>query len=382
MNLYRRHLAECAHRSKGRAYSRCKCPVWVEGTCGGRFVRESLKLRDWQRASAKVREWEARGYIVEEATAEPTTIVQACASFLRDGRARKLKHVTLKKYCVMFRHLRAFAEQRGMRFISECGDLATVRAFRQSWPDANLSALKKLERLRAFLGFCVLSGWLETNPAKLLKNPKVTQPPTLPFSREEVSRIVTACAEYPDKRAGMRLRALVLLLRFSGLRIRDAVTLGKDRVQKGRLFLYTAKTGTPVWVPLPPSVTDALAAIEGNGRHWFWSGESNPKSCVGNWQRSLRLLFKLSGVQGGHAHRFRDTCAVELLLAGVPLERVAVILGHQSVKVTEKHYSPWIAARQEQLEQDIRRTWDAELLANSISGSVHPTYTSEKRKVM
>ena len=37
---------------------------------------------------------------------------------------------------------------------------------------------------------------------------------------------------------------------------------------------------------------------------------------------------------------FRDTFAVECLLAGVPLERVSVLLGHASVKVTERHYAP------------------------------------------
>ena len=74
-------------------------------------------------------------------------------------------------------------------------------------------------------------------------------------------------------------------------------------------------------------------------------------------------VFRLAGVPGGHAHRFRDTFAVELLLAGVPLERVSVLLGHQSVKVTEKHYTPWVRARQEQLEADVRRTWDTDLLA-------------------
>jgi integrase len=128
------------------------------------------------------------------------------------------------------------------------------------------------------------------------------------------------------------------------------------------LFLYTAKTGTAVWCPLPPSVTEALEAIPGE-RYFFWTGESNPKSCVGNWQRSLRTLFRLAGVPDGHAHRFRDTFAVELLLAGVPLERVSVLLGHQSVKVTEKHYTPWVKARQEQLESDVRRTWNTDLVA-------------------
>jgi len=46
---------------------------------------------------------------------------------------------------------------------------------------------------------------------------------------------------------------------------------------------------------------------------------------------------------------FRDTFAVEMLLAGVPLEQLSILLGHKSVKITEKHYAPWVKARQEQL---------------------------------
>jgi integrase len=61
---------------------------------------------------------------------------------------------------------------------------------------------------------------------------------------------------------------------------------------------------------------------------------------VRSWQTPLRKLFKLAKVANGHAHRFRETFGVELLLAGIPIERVSVLLGHQSVKVTEKHYNP------------------------------------------
>ena len=55
-----------------------------------------------------------------------------------------------------------------------------------------------------------------------------------------------------------------------------------------------------------------------------------------------------AGVPDANAHRFRDTFSVELLRAGVSIERVSVLLGHQSVRITEKYYAPWVRARQEE----------------------------------
>jgi len=48
---------------------------------------------------------------------------------------------------------------------------------------------------------------------------------------------------------------------------------------------------------------------------------------------------------------------VELLLAGIPIERVAVLLRHQSVKVTEKYYAAWTISRQQQVEANLERAW-------------------------
>ncbi len=38
---------------------------------------------------------------------------------------------------------------------------------------------------------------------------------------------------------------------------------------------------------------------------------------------------------------FRDTFAVEALLAGVQIHDVSVLLGHTRVANTERHYLPW-----------------------------------------
>ena len=45
------------------------------------------------------------------------------------------------------------------------------------------------------------------------------------------------------------------------------------------------------------------------------------------------------------------------------MERVSVLLGHGSIRVTERHYAPWVKARQEQLEQDVMHSWERDWLA-------------------
>ena len=35
----------------------------------------------------------------------------------------------------------------------------------------------------------------------------------------------------------------------------------------------------------------------------------------------------------------------------------SILLGHTSIRITEKHYTPWVRARQEQAEADVRGAW-------------------------
>ncbi|HUZ94356.1 MAG TPA: tyrosine-type recombinase/integrase, partial [Edaphobacter sp.] len=185
--------------------------------------------------------------------------------------------------------------------------------------------------------------------------------PTLPFSDHEIEKILLATEVYPNRgihgeRNRERVRAFLNLLRYSGLRIRDAVTLSKEKIEDGKLLLYTQKTGTPVFIPLPDPVLEQLQKVNPSSPFIFWSGVGNPKSAVADWQRSLAKVFVLAGIKG-HAHRFRDTFSVNLLKAGVPLETVSILLGHSSVKITEKHYAPWVKSRQIALEEQVSRAW-------------------------
>jgi integrase len=100
-----------------------------------------------------------------------------------------------------------------------------------------------------------------------------------------------------------------------------------------------------------------------NPSFFFWSGNGDPETA------KIRMATRTSPAvpasqdqepdgtpKRSHPHMFRDTFAVELLLSGVPIDQVSLLLGHSSVKVAEKHY-PFVKARQEQLENSVKLSW-------------------------
>jgi len=400
LNIYRLHTEQCVANRKlpkearyDRSYRRCQCPIHVEGMIGGTMVRRGLKTSNWQRASQQIAEAEARG-TWEGPEPRPQTqgpaIEGAIAGFLTDARSR-LRPPTVKKYEVLLKRERVtgpgrfdvtkhsptlseFAASRALQLLAEL-NVEMMREFRQYWKDGHLAATKKLERLRSFFGYCVDNGWIDKNPATAVKVPEPTeqeQCPTLPFEDDELRRIYDGLPKYIAERAKSgrgratdsdhlhHFEVLIRLMEHSGLAIGDATRLDTSHVTEDRLFLRRMKTGTRVYVPLPPFVIEALQGLKPyQGRYYFWTGEGNVDTAVGNYRRTLRRLCEEVKVPDGHPHRFRDTFAVRLLREGVPLERVSKLLGHRSIKITEQHYWPWVQSLQTQLEEDIRRAWTA-----------------------
>jgi integrase/recombinase XerD len=346
---YRRHnLAKCKFTS--RSEYRCKCPIWVTGTDkDGKFRRESLKLRDWNRAQELVRRWDVDG---EKPTQKVrTTIERWRDQFLQDAAARNLSHGTMRLYKLLFRQLLEFATERGISLANYL-DLTALTEFRAAWKLGSLTASKKLERLRSIYKFALQRKMVDENFALGLVAPKVKPNPTLPFPKEEFAHIMKP-AESPKVDA--RVKTFILTMRYSGLRISDVATLAVDSLNGNRLTLYQAKTGEHVSVLIPPYVAEALRSVQHkNPRYFFWSGKSKITTTTGFWRARIAKVFKLAGIQNAHPHRFRDTFAVALLDAGVSLENVSTLLGHQSVRVTEKHYSPWVKTRQDALDKAVQ----------------------------
>jgi len=111
-------------------------------------------------------------------------------------------------------------------------------------------------------------------------------------------------------------------------------------------------------LPVEPVAQEVLTVANGNPMYVFCSGNCDEESATKNWVKYLAKLFDDAKITSGHMrrHRLRDTFAVDLLSKGVPMEEVSKLLGHESIKTTEKSYSQ-SKTRQDRLNSLVMARW-------------------------
>jgi integrase/recombinase XerD len=378
ITIFVRHRADCP-RADDELYKGCRCFKHLRWSHGGQQYRQAAKTRTWSVAEERRHEIEARfraadpTHPIEAVKLESQigkTIERGVELFLSDKRSQGLDEHVLKKYDRELTRFREFMAKRSKFFPREIAldDLTEFRAgWKHLYPSSTTRA-KVQERLRAFLRYCYESQLIDRVPR--LSPIKVDEVPTLPLSAAQYKKLLKVIPDEFTGAKATRVHALVRLMRYSGLAIRDAVTLGRDELKRdSRKGLYKVvtsrqKTGTHVSVAIPEDVAaEVKAAMELNEhpQYAFWNtGTGKPQTAVTNWQHDLRQVFRAAGMPEGHPHQLRDTFAVALLEKGVPLEDVSRALGHESIKTTEKYYAKWVKARQDRLDALVSATWASE----------------------
>jgi integrase len=383
LQLWKRHTKSCREKNSVAEYDqslkRCKCPIHAWGTLrNDGFVRASTRESVWERAEDIKRTWEEAGTRSAEAPVEvqpepdlhngKTPFETAIAEF-KVGyiEARKLNSSTAYKYGIMLKQLQAFARALGFRYVNEF-NLATLQQFQNSWRMGARAAAKKLEQVRCFFRFCVDREFIPNNPAEKMHAPTPRVTAKEPFSQAELERIYVGCRQYPTTKADReapKVYAFVLLMRYTGFRISDAAFFSIDKLEGTHAFLYMTKTGDPVYVPLPDFVVRALKALPlVREKYFFMTGRGSERleSITDVWRKKLKRVFQVAGpfTSTPHPHRFRHTFACDLLQKGVPVDDVAILLGHSDPRITLRHYARWIKGRQDRLDNLVKEAWKAD----------------------
>lgn len=368
VTIFVRHSADCKYKGD-ETWKRCDCRKHLRWSYEGKQFRESAKSRSWAGAEAAKRRIEDRYTSAGRAPVQSggvKTIKTCVESFIASKESQKLTAPLVDKYRRELNRLEEFFAGRGVTFPNQI-TLDDLYAFRNTWDDlypSTMTQQKVQERLRGFLRYLQEAGHMERLPR--LSPIKVNEPPTMPLSETEYERLLKAIPKkFTDPRHAQRMRALVQLMRHSGLAIRDASTLERGHLihdpkkKVHRIVTKRQKTGTHVSVPIPNSVAlEVLAVLNGNPQYVFWHGDGSADSAPKYWQREFRKLRKDSGLPSLRSHQLRDTFAVDLLSKGVPLEEVSKLLGHESIRTTEKSYAKWVPSRQDRLDNLVMATWE------------------------
>jgi integrase/recombinase XerD len=369
ITIFVRHSPGCKY-SGDEFTKRCNCRKHLRWSLNGKQYRKKAGSRSWAGAEDAKRNLEAQlsGKAPATETQQGQTITQAVGVFLQDKKNQDVTAKVLAKYTRELARLRGYCEGRGI-FVVGGVTKELLTGYASTWPElypASSTRSRVRDRLSTFLRYCYQAEWLPRIPR--LSPVKVEQTPTLPLTPKEYAHLLdTTYATFADEPGrGARVRALIQLMRYSGLAIRDALTLKRDEIthdkSAGLYSIVTSrqKTGTHVSVPIPPDVAqEVLAVANGNPVYVFWSGNGDEESATKNWAKYLARLFDDAKITSGHmrSHRLRDTFACDLLEKGVPLEEVSKLLGHESIKTTERSYAKWVKGRQDRLNSLVTATW-------------------------
>jgi integrase/recombinase XerD len=368
ITIFVRHGAGCKYAGD-EFYKGCKCRKHLRWSSGRKQYRKTAGTRSWGAAEEAKRRLEdqlAGRKPAPGASENVQTIRAAVDSFLANKEGQGIHPGVVARNKRELTRFATFAEERGI-FTVTLVTLPILTDYRGTWTDTYPSSITRAlvqKRLRGFLRYCVDAGWLDRVPK--LTAIKMDEPPTLPLTDAEYEALLAAAPlEFPNG-LGKRLRAVIQLMRWSGLSVRDAVTLRRDQLlvsadKNYRIVTARQKTGTHVSVPIPPDVAEEILTACDHPKYLLWQNTKEGTSRQAGHAASIALskIFTRAGIRSGHlkSHRLRDTFAVDLLQKGVPLEDVSKMLGHSSVATTERHYSPWVKGRQDRLDALVTATW-------------------------
>lgn len=209
-----------------------KSPYWqIRGTVAGRLIHKSTGTVDRKKAEKFRRNLENQTYdIIALGEAPPVTFADAAIVYVNKGGETKY----LKKISRFF----------GDRPLKTIGQTEINDAVETLYPNAKASTINR-SLISPYITVVRAAIKAELPGAVLrpIERRKETKPVVTPADDEHISKLLPHCGE--------GLRALVILMTYTGLRTGEALRVKKEDCKDGYVRIGTTKNGEPRMVPSP-----------------------------------------------------------------------------------------------------------------------------------
>jgi len=173
------------------------------------------------------------------------------------------------------------------------------------------------------------------------------------FKKPEVHAPSKKTIEKAIAAATGKTRLMMLLQRWSGIAISDAIFFKRNRLEGNLVRGNRRKTKERFRIRIPHELAQALRALPCDEPDYFFVDGGRDQ--VRYWQREYRLTFKAAKVKMS-SHLFRHFRITELLASGVRVEDVASMVGTSPQEI-RKTYQHWIKEAEDRLDDVQRKEW-------------------------
>lgn len=232
-----------------------------------------------------------------------------------------------------------------MRFLREIRrpveeiSVADIRRFlmaEESRGNKTTTIATKIACLRSFFNWLEREEYIVKNPMRRIDRPKL--PPAAPkyLSHDEIEALREAAAS-----KGLMDQLIVEVLYSSGLRVSELIALDWDDIDftNKQLMVREGKGGKSRTVPLSTRAIRLLKRyrkIRQDDEPYIFRSREKGRMVKETVEYRIRELGKLAGLQQKVTpHRLRHSQATHLLEAGMPIDMIQKVLGHESISTTQ-----------------------------------------------
>lgn len=195
------------------------------------------------------------------------------------------------------------------------------------------------ELIKRILNFAVDNQWIDKNPLTAFKT-KRKEVPVRALNEEELETLIKSKLEVEQYEF---VQDVFLFCCFTGLSYMDVKAFDYKAIQtrKDGQKIYDpnrGKTQTRAFIPLVPQALEVISKYQ-NHPYCHTRKITLPVFSNAYMNRILKQIMVITGIKTHlTTHVARKTCTSYFVNNGVPIQSVSAMLGHRSIKTTEKHY--------------------------------------------